>query len=146
MKQLIVSLPAAIPDTRCVFAIKCGPNIYIGKTSNLEWLANELKTTYGKYHRLGIPEGNLYYPLIKCYTGRKDVKRLEIEVLFASDNGYDILKFELEQLEMHFGQKYCLNKNNIPHLPKTVANKKGSNWLTENERLNFQKLLSKYTY
>jgi hypothetical protein len=138
--MLNINLPEEIPPTRSVFVAKVNKKMYIGKTSNLEWLAAELKNTYGKYTRLGIPENNLFYPLLKYYH-ESGAEEMKIDVLFYSEKGYDILKFELEQLQDHFGKAYCLNKNHIPHIPKTIRAIKGSNWLTEADRMNFAKLL-----
>jgi hypothetical protein len=71
---------------------------------------------------------------------------MKVEVLFTTINGYEALKYELSLLEEWFGKKECLNKNNIPHIPKTIMAKKGANWLTQNQALNFRKLLTKYDY
>lgn len=137
-----ITLPQDLPPTRSVFAAIVNKKMYIGKASSLEWLDAELRSTYGKYMRLGIPETNMFYPLLKYYHD-SGAKGINIEVLFTSDKGYDILKFELEQLNAHYGKSYCLNNNSTPHIPKTTRAKKGSNWLTEADRMNFAKLLNK---
>lgn len=145
--MITFKLPQEIPSTRCVFKITIGEKFYIGKTSNLLFTKTELQKVYGKYVRrdVGVLETNLFYPLAKeIFKHEKAV--VVIEVLFASENGYSILKFELEQLAEYYGQKNCLNQNKIPHIPKTIVAKKGSNWLTQNEALNFRKLLTKYEY
>ena len=134
-----------MPTTRSVFKIICGEKYFIGKASSIEWLSSELKTTYGKYLRGGIPETNMFYPVLREYVS-KELEELEIEVLFSSDNGYELLKFELEQLIAHYSKPGCLNPNNIPYIPKTTVAAKGSNWLTQNQALNFRKLLKKYSY
>ena len=138
-------LPKDIPSTRCVFKLTVGEKFYIGKASNILFIKTEIQKVYGKYLRGGITEDNLFYPVVK-ELHKQDKPTLELEVMYQSDNGYNLLKHELEQLEEYFGTKNCLNKNNIPHIPKTVAMKKGSNWLTQNEALNFRKLLTKYEY
>lgn len=143
--MITFKLPKELPTTACVFEISIGDKYYIGKSSNLLFVKTEIQTTYGKYNRKGLLETNLFYPVAK-EIHKQEKPIVEIKVLFASSNGYDVLKFELCQLSEHFGQKNCLNLNNIPHIPKTVIAKKGSNWLTQNQALNFRKLLTKYNY
>ena len=150
---ITVLLPKDIPDMTDRFGLRnisilmltCGEKYYIAKTANPSWMIDEIKATYGRYLRDGIHETNLFYPLIR-YMHKENNHTLKVEVLFTSTNGYQVLKFELEQLAQHFGNKNCLNKNNVPHIPKTVRAKKGSNWLTVNEELNFRRLLKKYEY
>ena len=151
--SLKVLLPATIPPIEnefgfrniSVLRLSCNEKYYIAKTANPSWMIEEIKTVYGKYQRGGILETNLFYPLVK-YIYSHAIHVIKVEVLFTSTNGYEVLKYELEQLVEHFGTKDCLNKNNIPHIPKTVRAKKGANWLTVNEDLNFRKLLKKYQY
>jgi len=143
--SIIFKLPKDIPTTVSIIKVNCEGKFYIAKVSNIDWFEKELQKTYGKYIRIGIPESNLYYPLIK-HLYKQDRPKVSIEVLYTSDNGYKLLKFELEQLQEHFGKKDCLNLNNIPYIPKTVVAKTGSNWLTQNQALNFRKLLTKYDY
>lgn len=150
--MLNIKLPRELPAIEVkgkrnvsIIRISCGDKFYIAKTVNLEWVVKEIKKVYGKYHRAGILETNLFYPLVK-YVYTRDIHVIKMEVLFTSTNGYFVLKYELEQLMEHFGKKDCLNLNNIPHIPKTEVAVKGSNWLTMNQSLNFRKLLTKYRY
>lgn len=143
--MITFKLPKELPSTVCVFQITIADKYYIGKSSNLLFVKNEIQSTYGKYNRKGLLETNLFYPIAK-EIHKHEKPLVDIKVLFASSNGYDVLKFELQQLSEHFGKQGCLNLNNIPHIPKTVVAKKGSNWLTQNQALNFRKLLTKYNY
>jgi hypothetical protein len=143
--MLNIKLPKVIPNTVCVFKILIGEHFYIGKSSNLNFVKSEIQNTYGKYLRNGISESNMFYPVVKK-AHKNPTLPILIEVLLASDNGYEILKVELELLSKEFGKPLCLNMNNIPHIPKTAVAAKGSNWLTMNQSLNFRKLLSKYRY
>lgn len=115
------------------------------KTVNVEWMVEEIKTVYGKYLRNGVLETNLFFPLVK-YIHKNEVHDIKIEILLTTTDGYQALKFELEQLMKWFGKPECLNINNVPHIPKTVVAKKGSGWLTQNQALNFRKLLTRYNY
>lgn len=151
--SLTVLLPKVVPPIEdvsgfrnvSILHISCGEKFYIAKTANVSWMIDEIRSVYRKYLDKGVLETNLFYPLVK-YMYSKTIDTIRIEVLFISTDGYKVLKFELEQLEQHFGTKNCLNLNNVPHIPKTKLAKKGSNWLTQNEALNFRKLLTKYNY
>jgi hypothetical protein len=151
--MLTVLLPKEIPPfenelgqrNKYVLRLSCGEKFYIAKTINYSWMIEEIKKTYSKYLKVGIPENNLFYPLIR-HLYKHEISTIKVEVLFASTNGYQVLKFELQQLADHFGKKDCLNQNNIPHIPKSMRAKKGSNWLSVNEELNFRKLLKNYSY
>jgi hypothetical protein len=151
--MLQVKLPNDLPaledkkGNRNISIIKiiCEDKFYIAKTVNIEWFIEEVRSVYGKYQRNGVLETNLLYPLVK-YIYSHDIHKIKVEVLLTTINGYQALKYELELLMQWFGKKECLNKNNIPHIPKTVVAKKGSNWLTQNQSLNFRKLLTKYEF
>lgn len=138
-----IILPEKIPAKPCVFSISCNEKEYIGHSMSLTWLADEITKTYGKYHRNGVRTDNLYYPLVKEYYGMVKPAMI-ITVLFETDNGYDLLKYELEMLAGLYGTSKCINASPIPYVPKNVHLKRGSAWLTKNQYLNFMKLLKKY--
>lgn len=153
--MLKIKLPKVLPPIEdymgrrniSILRLGCGDKFLITKSANPEWMVKEIVTTYNKYLKKdsGIYETNLFFSLLKySYTHEHPI--IVVEVLFTSTDGYQVLKFELEQLVQHFGSKDCLNTNNIPHIPKTVLAAKGSNWLTQNQALNFRKLLTKYNY
>ena len=159
--MLKVTLPKELPPLLdksgarniSVIQIICEGKFLITKTVGLSyledftdpWLVKELKSVYGKYQRGGIAETNLYYPLIRL-AYKMEHPKLKIEVLYTTTDGYEALKYELTLLEQWFGKPECLNRNNIPYIPKTTHAKKGSNWLTQNQMLNFRKLLKKYEF
>lgn len=152
--MLQIKLPKELPPLEdkktkkrnvSILKITCEDKFYIAKTINPEWMVEEIKTVYGKYQRRGVLETNLFFPLVK-YIYRHEIHKIKVEVLLTTTNGYQALKFELEQLMQYFGKPACLNQNNIPHIPKTEVAKKGSGWLTMNQSLNFRKLLTKYEF
>lgn len=146
MHYIDFKLPKEMPKCPSVVKLTCSSGRYIIlKTMNLEFLRVELFKMYGRYHRNGVAETHFLFPLIK-HIGRMDHPKIKVDVLFESDNGYDVLKSELDQLAEHFGNKDCLNTNNVPYIPKTQHAKSGSRWLTQNQALNFRKLLKKYSY
>lgn len=128
-----------------ILKITCEDKFFISKTVNIEWMVEEIKSMYGRYQRGGILNTSIFYPLIKYIYNHK-VHKINVEILLTTTNGYQALKFELEQLELWFSKQQCLNHNNIPHIPKTEVAKKGSGWLTMNQSLNFRKLLTKYEF
>lgn len=148
-----IKLPTTLPPIEdhagmrniSILRLSCGDKFMIVKSANPNWMIEEIKKVHNKYLDSGIYESNMFYPLVK-YAYAKDLHIVNVEVLFTSTDGYKVLKFELNQLEQYFGTPDCLNENNIPHIPKTKLASKGSNWLTQNQALNFRKLLSKYVY
>ena len=130
---------------RTIVKVSCGDFYVITKCGSIEWLVSELNTTLSKYKKQGVNKDNLYIRFIEK-VHKLDFKKGVIEVLYQSDNGYDLLKKELELLIEHYGKRNCMNSNNIPYIPKTIHAKKGSNWLKQNEYLNFMKLLKNYEY
>ena len=81
------------------------------------------KDSVSKYQRNGVLETNLFFPLVK-YIYKHEIHKIKVEVLLTTTNGYQALKFELEQLVQYFGKPQCLNRNNVPHIPKTEVAKK----------------------
>ena len=130
---------------RAIVKVSCGDYYMITKCGAIEWLEKELNKTFSSYTNQGVHKDNLHLKFIeKCH--KLGFNKGVIEVLYQTTNGYDLLKKELELLMEHFGKKNCMNSNNIPYIPKTIHANKGSNWLRQNEYLNFMKLLKNYEY
>lgn len=132
---------------RAVVKISAGNWFVITKTGSFKFICDEINAMYKRYafKREGIRSDSLYFEFVhKCYT--LGLTTCKIEVLYQSENGYEILKKELELLVENFGKRYCLNSNNTPYVPKTTRATTGSNWLKPNEYLNFMRLLKTYDY
>ena len=56
--MMTFKLPKELPTTACVFQITIGDKYYIGKSSNLLFVKNEIQNTYGKYNRGGVLDTN----------------------------------------------------------------------------------------
>lgn len=146
MNYIDFKFPKEMPKHPAVIKLICSDDKFIIlKTMNLEFTKTELFKMYGRYHRNGIPETHFLFTLIK-HLYKMEVPKVKCEILFQSDNGYYVLKNELEQLIKYFGKRDCLNANNIPYIPKTAHANTGSRWLTQNQALNFRKLLTKYKF
>ncbi len=149
MFRLLLPQEASLPreeQPKCVIKMICGGKYYIGRCLNFEFLTTELLTLYKRYlYRSGIREDNLYFPLLE-HIVKNNIQAVEIVILFKSESGYEVLKEELNQLVLHYGKRNCLNKNNVPHVPKFKTPKSPNKWLTHNEYLNFMKLLNKYDF
>ncbi len=130
---------------RAIVKVSMGDYYIITKCGSITWLDDEIRSTYRKYLKSGIPETNLCTAFIEALH-KKETRYGQIEVLYQTINGYELLKKELELLMVHFGKRNCKNTNNIPYIPKTVHANKGSNWLKQNEYLNFMRLLKNYEY
>lgn len=143
--KLRIKCETAPEGHKVVFFAWVGDKYYIGHTSSLIFFENELKKQWGKYFRAGVYSNHLFLPILKA-ASKQERPSIDIRIHFSSESGYDVLKTELSLFEEYFGQKDCLNENNIPYVPKTTHAKSGSNWLTQNEMLNFKKLLKKYEF
>lgn len=138
-----------LDQSKCVIKITVGDKFYIGRSANLSFVNKELRSVYKKYKYAfngGVSEDNLFYPIVKHMVD-KGIEFIEIEILYESHSGYEVLKEELRLLQENFGKRACLNKNKLPHLPqtfKTSTTQNRNRWLTHNEWLNFKKLLNKY--
>lgn len=129
-----------------VVKIKVGDRFYIGRSVGFKFLSDEMRKVYADYnYRAGVYENHLYYPIVK-YMHTSGIETAEVEVLFKSENGYEVLKEELNQLIKNFTKKRCLNANNVPYIPKEFTTKTKSKWLTQNEWLNFKKLIKQYDF
>lgn len=129
---------------RTVVKVKAGDKFVITKTGNIEWLCRELSSSLARYADGKLPKDNLYFKLIS-YIFDYGVKDITIEFLFNSENGYQVLKFEQDQLDKLKKKKTCLNRDRTAYMPRT-KNPEGipvSLWLTKNQSLNFYKLLKK---
>jgi hypothetical protein len=129
---------------RTVVKLKAGDKYVITKTGNIEWLCRELGNTLARYVDGQLPKDNLYYKLVK-HIFDFGIKDITVQFLFNSDSGYEVLKFEQDQLDKFYGKKACLNIHRTSYMPRTVNKDQIpiSLWLKVNESLNFYKLLKK---
>jgi len=128
-----------------IIKLSYGDKYIITKCRDINWLEKEFRSTLRRLADKELKRDNFYYKFAK-YILSVDAKKVLCEVLYQTENGYDVLKKELQLLMEHYGTKDCLNENNIPYIPKTTYAKKGSSWLKQNEFLNFMKLLKNYDY
>jgi hypothetical protein len=128
-----------------IVKLSYGDKFIITKTRNILFLQSEISKSMGMYRKKKLDKSKFYYLFAK-YLCSVEAKRVMCEKLFESENGYEVLKKELEILIELYPNSNCTNQNNIPYLPKTVRAAKGSNWLKQNEYLNFMKLLKGYDY
>ena len=138
------------PTNRSVIKVTVGEKYYIAKASSVIGFVKEMDAQHRRAFRPGDRTKNLYWPIVAEMIKQPDPENpvMTIEPLFSSNNGYLVLKFELEQLSKHFGKKNCINANNVPYVPKTTASAQAnkSTWLTPNELMNYSKLLKQYEY
>ena len=143
--KIILPKQADLPKDKhpkCVIKVKAGRKYYIGRSLNFDFILKELQLLYNRYkYRQGVWDDNLYLPIIQ-HVVERNLPEVEIEILFQSESGYQVLKEELRQLETHFGKRDCLNRNDTPYVPKFKTPSSPNKWLTHNEFLNFKKLLA----
>ena len=119
---------------------------FIGHCISYKFIEEELRKTHRRYiHGNGIPETNMYYPLMK-YMFDNDIENLVIESIFESetDSGYEVLKEESLFLKEHYRKKGCLNKNKWPVVSSKVKSTTHPNaWLTLSEKGNIEQHLNR---
>jgi hypothetical protein len=95
----------------------------------------------GEGHKEGQGKNTFYF---QFYTFIKENPQLEwkVEVIFESDNGYQLLKREQQELEAAIADKRCLSGNVEAYIPKFRA-KTGmyGDWIKPAHVLNFKKYL-----
>lgn len=122
------------------FRIYIGKKFYIAKAKNFAWFGQNLTKLLKAYNSNGTDANDLYFPIIKHIhnTGYYDVR---IEFICQSENPYEVIKAEYLALKVVFGTSLCLNKNNEPYTPIWNEKTKMFGWLTQNQFLNFKKLV-----
>lgn len=99
----------------------------------------------GEGHKEGQGKNTFYfqfYSFIKANAGRE----WKVEVVFESDNGYQLLKREQIELAAAIKDKKCLNSNVEAYIPKfRPKTAMYGDWIKPAHVLNFKKFLKQPT-
>lgn len=133
-------------NKKCVMQIVARDAYFIGHCVSFEFLDIELRKTHRRYaYGNGIPEKNMFYPLVK-YMVDNDISQLTVESIYESptNSGYEVLKEESLFLKEHYKKPGCLNQNKEPYIPEKVKSATHPNaWLTLSESGNIQQHLNR---
>jgi hypothetical protein len=122
-----------------VFLIQKGLAYFIaggGKASE-----NSAAGVRGEGHKEGQGKNTFYF---QFYSFIKANPALEwkVEVIFESDNGYQLLKREQQEIDASIQDKRCLNNNIVAYIPKLRAKTfMYGDWIKPAHVLNFKKFL-----
>lgn len=136
----IVFTPKGITEKSIYTCAKLtiGRKYCIVKTKSLIWLEMHLNEVLKAYNMNGV--NDMYFPIAKHVhdTGYCEIK---VNIICQDENPYNVIKAEYLALKEHVGQRLCMNKENIPYMPKYNPKTKMYGWLTINQFLNFSKLV-----
>lgn len=95
----------------------------------------------GEGHKEGQGKNTFYF---QFYSHVKTSPTLEwkVEVIFESDNGYQLLKREQQEIDASIRDKRCLNSNIVAYIPKFRAKSAlYGDWIKPTHVLCFKKFL-----
>lgn len=120
----------------CVYKLYCGNKYIINKGKTLSGSIFLLEKGYAYSmafkHAEEKNEKPDYWFLFYDYIKRHPQYVFQIEVLFESENPYQLLKREQMELDESLSDKNCLNNNLIAYIPQ---------WISKGHRLSFYKYL-----
>lgn len=95
----------------------------------------------GEGHKQWDGKNSFYF---KFYQWVKDNPSIEtrIDVLFESEDGFELLKFEQQELDKSIKDKNCLNSNVQAYIPKFREKTNSYGWITIEEQIKFTKYLN----
>lgn len=125
------------------FKIYIGSKFYIAKTKTCLWLPTHLNRLIKQYNISGINPNDIYFPIVKQIHNTGYYECL-IEFICQSDDPYDVVKAEFLALQENKENKKCINRNDKPYIPKYNSKTKMFGWLTQNQFLNYCKVLKKH--
>lgn len=144
-KEVKLNLPE-IDNTiqGCVYKLYCGKKFLIikGKTLAGSLMMFEKGYSYFVGYEHNITDKNRYYYKMYYYIFRHPDFSINIQVLFTSENAYDLLVFEQEQLSKYFSDKKCFNNNLTSYI--NVFNEKTDSygWMSKQDVERFNLYLS----
>jgi hypothetical protein len=94
----------------------------------------------GEGHKEGDGK-NSYYHKLYSYIKKNPGLMWRLEVLLETNNGYDLLKREQQELNAAIKDKNLLNNNLYSYIPKYRSTTKMYGWLNKGSVLAFKKFL-----
>ena len=124
VQEAVLQMPAINEATgSCIYKLYYGDRYIIHRASNsLQGsLFNIIRAYsyfkgYANVHKETSDKKDYYFAFYN-FIRRNKGKELRVEVLFESDNFYDLLVFEHRTLEENFSYKKCLNANISSYIP-----------------------------
>jgi hypothetical protein len=96
----------------------------------------------GKGHNEGDGKNSYYYQFYMHIWSNPGLE-WRLEVLLETNNGYDLLKREQQELTAAFKDKNLLNNNLHSYIPKYRSSTKMYGWINKGHVLAFKKFLKR---
>lgn len=98
------------------------------------------KKANGEGHKEWDGKNSFYF---KFYQWVKDNPSIDakVEVLFESEDAFELLKFEQQELDKNIKDKNCLNSNVQAYIPEFREKTNSYGWITKKEVNKFNKFL-----
>lgn len=140
----------------CVYKIYYGDKYLIIKGKTLSGSVYLLQKGYAQFIAGGGGSGNnaagsghtewdginTYYKQFYQHVHKNNLS-FSVRVLLESDNHYDLLKKEQQELNLSIKDKKCLNSNVESYIPKYRKSTKMYGWINRGSVLSFKKFLKR---
>lgn len=126
----------------CVVKLHFGNRYLVLKCKNLKTTISIFNHNLKLYlrHR-SIADDNLFCHSVK-YISRQNISSGSVELILKTDNQYQLLVEEQNQLDAAAQDKNCLNNNFDAYIPEWDEDKQSYGWLSKAAVMNFKKYLS----
>lgn len=131
----------------CVCKLWYGNKYVISKCKTLWRFKQNIEINLGYFIKntpLARRDDNLYYHFF-MYIIDNPQQDFKIEILFQSENPYQLLKTEFLELSKAKSDPQCLNNHFEPYVPKNTNRKGSGSWINKGYYLNFMQWKKKYS-
>lgn len=139
---VIQQLPKAYGNLLpCVYKLSCNDHYVIVKAKDHIASVNAIQKAYNQFLRHSPSQrkrDNLYFHFFS-YAEKRRSPEFSVEVLFESENAYELLKYEHDQLCKSRMDSKCLNNNIEPYIPQYNEDTMMYGWICKSSVLNYQK-------
>lgn len=126
-------------DKPCVVRFIAGNRHMVVKCKNLKTTTTIINKMIVAHKRnSSLKEDNLYYHFIK-YVIRQKIEVVEVELLIHTDNCYELLVCEQENIDKYCHDKNFVNNTFDAYIPDFNEDKGMYGWIPRQAVLNFQR-------
>lgn len=139
-----ITIPDNLKEVKgCVFKLYYGKYYIIVMGRSLKWQVEMISGDIERSYR-GKSVGDLYN-VFSRYVAKFPVHQFSFELLYESENPFNLLVRCQEEIDDSIGDKYCLNSECTPFLSKRIQTPpiylkwKDKYWINRGHYLNFRK-------
>lgn len=139
----------------CVYLLSYGDRFVIVKGKTLTGSIYLIERGYAAFVSAGGGQGrdrggegqkewegkNTYYFKFYSYIHDNPGLQFKVEVLLESNNAYQLLKKEQQELNIAIRNNKCLNNNITAYIPKYSSKTKSHGWISKGSVLAFKRFL-----